>query len=193
MAEALRNTLWGRAGMPVTISPGAMSLWMPALAVAMAPSPMVAWLAMPTCPAKITRLPTLTPPARPTWEAITVASPTWQPWAICIRLSSLVPRPTRVVPTAGRSMVVLPPTRTPSSITTIAGLLHFFPALGGGHKAKALGPNHRAAVDGAVGPDLAAFLNRAVGVEDGAIPHPHPWVNHHVGMNAHLIPRCTPA
>ena len=46
--------------------------------------------------------------------------PTVTPWPICTRLSILVPALMRVSPTAGRSTVVLAPSSTSSSMTTVA-------------------------------------------------------------------------
>ena len=65
-----------KAGEPLTVAPGATSPRMPDCAVTMAPSPMVQWPTTPTCPARITFLPTWVEPARPTWEQSSVSSPT---------------------------------------------------------------------------------------------------------------------
>ena len=58
----------------------------------------------------------------PTCAAIRTLRPTVTPWAICTRLSILVPALIRVSPTAGRSTVVFAPSSTSSSMTTVADL-----------------------------------------------------------------------
>ncbi len=69
-------------------------------------------------------------PAMPTCDASSVLSPTVTPWAICTRLSILAPARMRVSPTAGRSMVVLAPISTSSSITTgpVCGIFSWVPS-----------------------------------------------------------------
>src|SRR5216683_6828570 len=106
----------GRLGMPLHTSPAGTSLGTPDLAVRMAPAPIVTWSATPTCPASMARLPTRDEPAMPTWETRITSSPTSQLCPICTRLSILVPRRTIVSPRVARSIAVLAPISTSSSM-----------------------------------------------------------------------------
>ena len=103
---------------------------MPVWAVARARSPTVMCPATPTCPASTTWSPIVELPAMPTCATSSACSPTVTPCAICTRLSILVPRPMRVSPTAGRSMVVFAPISTSSSMTTTlcCGILWWTPS-----------------------------------------------------------------
>ena len=98
--------------------PASTELGMPVCAVAMVPAPIVMWPATPTWPASVTLSSTFVLPAMPTWPASSTFFPIVTPCAICTRLSILLPAPTRVSPTAGRSIAELAPISTSSSITT---------------------------------------------------------------------------
>ena len=118
---------------------------MPVCAVARTPSPIVMWPATPTWPPSMT----LSPMRRAAGDADLRRQqhvlPTPTPCAICTRLSILVPAPIRVSPTAGRSMVVLAPISTSSSITTDADLRNLVVrAVGPAGEAEAVAADHRA-------------------------------------------------
>ena len=63
---ARNHCLWSKAGEPLTIAPAGISPWVPLWAVTTTPSPMLQCPATPTCPARMTFLPTTVEPARPT-------------------------------------------------------------------------------------------------------------------------------
>ena len=81
-------------------------------------SPMVTWSAMPTCPARKQLCPTFEVPAMPVWAEETVFSPICTLWPIWIRLSSFTPRRMTVESVLARSMQVLAPISTSSSMMT---------------------------------------------------------------------------
>src|SRR5579884_2205052 len=93
-ATQRNHSLCSIAGYPLTTVPGATSLGMPDCAVATAPSPILQCPATPTCPARITLLPTSLEPANPTCAHSRLSSPTDDPCPICTRLSILEPAPT---------------------------------------------------------------------------------------------------
>src|ERR1700722_12578599 len=82
------------------------------------PSPMRACSPMPTCPPSTTPFSITMLPESPVCAAITTSSPIWQLWPMWTRLSIFVPRPIRVSSSAPRSIVVLAPISTSSSITS---------------------------------------------------------------------------
>src|SRR5205809_4865670 len=93
----------------------------------MAPSPTLTWSAIPTCPASTTPRPSFEDPETPTWATRIECSPTSTLWPIWTRLSILVPRRTMVSPKVARSIVVLAPISTSSSMTTppVCGILRW--------------------------------------------------------------------
>ena len=175
------------AGSPETNRPASIELLMPVWPVAFTPSPMVTWPPTPTWPPSITSSPIVVLPAMPTCAASSVFSPTLTPWAICTRLSILAPALIRVSPTAGRSMVVLAPISTSSSMTTgpTCGIFSWVPSARCA-KPKPSAPmtapswtttraprrqrlaNRHARVDHAVGPEHGVVADHHVRVQHGA-------------------------
>jgi len=117
-ATARSQAAFSNAGEPDITAPSGISWEVPLWAVIIALSPTSRWPAKPACPPTQTPFPRRVDPASPTWAAKTECSPTWAPCPICTRLSSFAPRRIIVSPTAARSMVVLAPTSTSSSIIT---------------------------------------------------------------------------
>ena len=92
---------------------------MPLFEPTFTPLPIVTWSAMPTCPARKQFEPTFEVPAMPVWADDTVFSPICTLWPIWIRLSSFTPRRMMVESVLARSMQVLAPISTSSSMTTL--------------------------------------------------------------------------
>ena len=188
---ALPHSRLSMAGSPDTNRPASIELLMPVWPVAFTPSPMVRWLPTPTWPARITSSPIVVLPAMPTCEASSVLSPMLTPWAICTRLSILAPARIRVSPTAGRSMVVLAPISTSSSITTgpTCGIFSWVPSARCA-KPKPSAPmtapswtTTRAPRRHASRIDTRAWIT-AVGAEHGVVADDHVRVQHAAGADA---------
>ena len=115
------HVLWGIAGTPdhARFSFAESETATPVFAPSITPSPTSRCPASPDCPPIITRFPIRALPAIPTWAAITVSRPISTLCPTWIRLSSLVPGPTRVTPSAARSIVVFAPISTSSPISTV--------------------------------------------------------------------------
>jgi hypothetical protein len=110
----------------------------PANAPIFAPAPISIPSEMPTFPPIITPSPTVTEPASPACPQMTHERPTRQPWAICTRLSILVPLPMVVDPNLARSTQELAPISTWSPMTTLPmwGILTSPRPSGAGRKPK---------------------------------------------------------
>ena len=95
------------------------------------------------------------------------------PWAICTRLSIFVPAPIRVSPTAGRSIVVLAPISTSSSITTSAccGIFRCVPSACGANPNPSLPMTAPSCSDDAVADD-DALANRDLRVDHAVVADP---------------------
>ena len=155
--------------------PAGTEFGMPLWAVAITPLPIVMWPATPTCPASVTLSSIVTLPATPTCAASRTFLPMLTPCATWTRLSILVPAPIRVSPTAGRSMVVLAPISTSSSMTTRADLRDLVVgAVGAAGEAEAVAADHGAVLHDDAMADADALADR------------HPGVNHAVVADRRL-------
>src|SRR3984885_9253871 len=121
-ANCFRNSLTGCAGVPQKATPLPRSTLLgstPPCPPSITPSSIRACSPIPTCPPSTTSFSITMLPESPVCAAITTFCPILQLWPMCTRLSIFVPRPMRVSSSAPRSIVVLAPISTSSSITNL--------------------------------------------------------------------------